>query len=167
MFLTYYLLMVAKGAAKGDCTMEATVNRVASYVSNDQVRIRVTFNEEFDGITRNNAGEYVETKVNYVDFVPKYLIGVVIANIPGTDLMYARCKDEERQFGSMELQAVLRNAKMELTRTKFTAGEEYHTADGEVLQHSYDGYNTVIDDIEVSKEVASKLDKLMDKVFGL
>lgn len=157
--------MVAKGAAKGDCTMKATVNRVASYVSNDQVRIRVTFNEEFDGI-RNNAGEYVETKVNYVDFVPKYLIGVVIANIPGTDLMYARCRDEERQFGSMELQAILRNAQMELTRTKFTAGEEY-TADGEVLQHSYDGYNTIIDNIEVSKEVASKLDKLMDKVFGL
>lgn len=70
-------------------------------------------------------------------------------------------------FGAAELQAVLRNAKMQLERRHFSTGEEYVTADGEVCTHEHDGYSTSIVDIRVTERVQTKLDDMLDKMLEI
>lgn len=174
MLLTFYLLVVAKGAAKGGFIM-ATINVTSAAIrvwsNGDSIRYRLQTNEEFDGITKN-GDTYKESKVNYVDFVPKYLIAQVLSLVPGADIIYTKKKEQalrsnnEDGFGAAEIQALLRGAELTLERVKFEAGDEYVTSDGEVLQHTYAGYNTEITEIKVSDRVREKLDALFDSILG-
>lgn len=136
------------------------------------VRYRVTIDQEIDAIKRD-GDDYVEAKVNYIDFVPSVLIAQCINHIAGLDMMYTKKKETALRngngsgFGAAELQVVLTKAKLTIERAKFEAGDEYTTQDGETFTHDNAGYNTNITDIKVSERVQANLDKMMDNVFEL
>lgn len=152
-------------------TITVTSNAIRVWSNGDNIRYRLQTNEEFDGIVKN-GDTYQESKINYVDFVPRYLIAQVLSLIPGADLIYTKKKEQslrsnnEDGFGAAEIQALLRGAKLTLERVKFEAGDEYTTADGEIMQHTYAGYNTEIVDIQVSDRIREKLDDLFDSILG-
>lgn len=149
------------------------VKSIRVYSNGDSIRYRVTFDQSFDAIGRNEDGDYVDTQVDHIDFVPRHIIAQCLNIIEGLDLMYTKKKEQALRnegqggFGAAELQIVLRNAKITLVRTKFEAGSEYTDSDGNVQTHEYAGYNTNIKDIVVTERVQAKLDKLMDSVFEI
>lgn len=154
-------------------TIEAKVLNIRVYSNGDSIRYRVTFDQQFSAIVRNADGDYVESQVDYIDFIPRVLIAQCLSIIEGLDLMYTKKKEQglrndgQGGFGAAELQVVLRNAKITLERTKFTAGEEYADADGVAQTHEHDGYNTKVTDIKVTERIQAKLDALIDKMFDL
>lgn len=154
-------------------TINAKVQNIRVYSNGDSIRYRVQFDQPFDAIARNADNEYVETQVDYIDFVPRVLIAQCLSIIEGLDLMYTKKKEQglrndgQGGFGATELQVVLRGAKVTMERTKFEAGSEYADADGVVQTHEYAGYNTSITDVVVTPRVQAKLDALFDKAFGL
>lgn len=149
------------------------VKSIRVYSNSDSIRYRVTFDQSFDAIAKNEDGNYVDTQVDYVDFVPRHIIAQCLTIIEGLDLMYTKKKEQALRnewkggFGAAELQVVLRNAKITLVRTKFEAGSEYTDSDGDVQTHEYAGYDTNIKDIVVTERVQARLDKLMDSVFEI
>lgn len=166
--------MVVTGTAKGGFTMatiKVTTNAIRVWSNGDSIRYRLQTNERFDGIIKN-GDTYQESQINYVDFVPRYLIAQILTLIPGADIIYTKKKEQslrsnnEDGFGAAEIQALLRGATLTLERVKFEAGDEYTTTDGEVMQHTYAGYNTEIVDIQVSDRIREKLDDLFDSILG-
>lgn len=153
-------------------TITLTVANLKVWSNGDSIRYRLTFKESFDGIQKVND-EYIENNVNYIDFVPKYLIACVMEHIPGVDVLYTKRKEEglrngnTSSFGAAELQVILRGASIDVKRNKFAAGDEYTTSDGEVLQHENVGYNTEIVDIQVTDRVQDKLDAIADSVLAI
>ena len=153
-------------------TITLTVANVKVWSNGDSIRYRLTFKESFDGIQKVND-EYVETSVNYIDFVPNYLIACVQRDVSGVDVLYTKRKEEglrngnASRFGAAELQVILRGATIDVERNKFAAGDEYTTTDGEVLQHENSGYNTEIVDIQVTDKVQDKLDAIADSVLAI
>lgn len=153
-------------------TITLTVANVKVWSNGDSIRYRLTFKESFDGIQKINDA-YIEATINYVDFVPKYLIACVLEHIPGVDVLYTKRKEEALRndgisaFGAAELQVILRGATIDVKRNKFVAGDEYTTADGEVLQHENVGYNTEIVDIQVTDRIQDKLDVIADSVLAI
>lgn len=149
------------------------VKSIRVYSNGDSIRYRVTFDQSFDAIGRNEDGDYVDTQVDYIDFVPRHIIAQCLNIIEGLDLMYTKKKEQALRnegqggFGAAELQVVLRNAKITLERAKFEAGSEYTDNDGNVQTHEYAGYNTNIKDIVVSDRVQAKLDSLIDSMFEI
>lgn len=151
------------------------VKAVRVYNDNDSaLRYRLQLDEAIDAIVRDSVtGEYVDAKVDYIDFLPRVLIAQMLNHVVGLDLMYTKKKEEGLRngiasgFGAAELQAVLRNAVVTIERTKFEVGSEYTTSDGEVKTHEHAGYNTAITAVKVSELVQSKLDALLDKMFDL
>lgn len=137
------------------------------------VRYRATLDTEIDAIKRDENGDYIQAKVNYIDFVPRVLIAQCINLIPGLDIMYTKKKesglrnDNGNGFGAAELQVVLRGAKLKIERTKFEAGSEYTTTAGETETHENAGYKTNIDEITVTDKVQAKLDDIFDSVFDI
>lgn len=154
-------------------TVSAKVQNIRVYSNGDSIRYRVTFDNVFDAITRNTDGEYVESQVDYIDFIPRVLIAQCLSIIEGLDLMYTKKKEQglrndgQGGFGAAELQVVLRGAKITMERTKFEAGSEYTDADGVVQTHEHTGYNTSITDVVVTERIQIKLDALIDKMFDL
>lgn len=154
-------------------TISAKVQNIRVYSNGDSIRYRVTFDQSFNAIARNADGDYVETQVDYVDFVPRVLIAQCLNIIEGLDLMYTKKKEQglrnggDGGFGAAELQIVLRGAKVTMERTKFEVGDEYADADGVVKTHEHAGYNTAITDVVVTERVQSKLDTIIDKMFEL
>lgn len=155
-------------------TISAKVKSVKVNSDADNIRYVVTFDTPFDAIVRNReTEEYEQGTVDYISFVPSVLIAQCLEQIEGLDLMYTKKKenalrsDQPNGFGATELHVVLRNAKIELTRTKFLAGDEYTTRDGEVLTHEHDGYNTDIAKVTVTDKIQDKLDDLLDSIFDL
>ena len=172
--LIYYLLMVVTGTAKGGFTMatlNVTIIGLRVWSNGESIRYRLQTKEKFTAIIKQND-EYLESEVDYIDFVPSYLKACVIAHIPGADILATKKTEtalkngESNGFGAAELQVLLRNAQMVVERTKYAAGDEYVVND-EVLQHQHDGYNTEIIGIEASEKVATKLDALADAILGL
>lgn len=153
-------------------TITLTVANLKVWSNGDSIRYRLTFKESFDGIQKVND-EYVETTVNYIDFVPRYLIAIALEHIPGVDVLYTKRKEEALRsdgvsaFGAAELQVILRGATIDVERNKFAAGDEYTTSDGEVLQHENAGYNTEVLSITVTDRVQDKLDAIADSVLAL
>lgn len=154
-------------------TINAKVQNIRVYSNGDSIRYRVTFDQSFDGIARNDKNEYVETQIDYIDFVPRHLIAQCLSLVEGLDLMYIKKKeqglrnDSNGGFGAAELQVVLRGALISMERNKFEAGSEYVDSDGVVHTHEHDGYNTTITDIVVTERIQTKLDALIDSVFKL
>lgn len=154
-------------------TISARVQNVRVYSNGDSIRYRVTFDQMFDAITKNENDEYVEAKVDYIDFVPRVIIAQCLGIIDGLDILYTKKKEQGLRmdgtsgFGAAELQVVLKGAICSIERTKFEAGEEYTDADGVVQTHNYAGYNTSIVEIKVSERIQAKLDRLIDSVLGL
>lgn len=152
-------------------TINVTTNAIRVWSNGDSIRYRLQTNEEFDGIVKN-GDIYQEAKINYVDFVPSYIIARMLVLVPGADLIHTKKNEQalrnnsEDRFGAAEIQALLRGAKLTLERVKFEAGDEYTTTDGEVMQHTYAGYNTEIVDIQVSDRIREKLDDLFDSILG-
>ena len=149
------------------------VKSIRVYSNSDSIRYRVTFDQSFDAIAKNEDDNYVDTQVDYVDFAPRHIIAQCLNIIEGLDLMYTKKKEQALHnegkggFGAAELQVVLRNAKITLVRTKFEAGSEYTDSNGDVQTHEYAGYDTNIKDIVVTERVQARLDKLMDSVFEI
>lgn len=149
------------------------VKSIRVYSNSDSIRYRVTFDQSFDAIAKNEDGNYVDTQVDYVDFAPRHIIAQCLNIIEGLDLMYTKKKEQALRnegqggFGAAELQVVLRNAKITLVRTKFETGSEYTDSNGDVQTHEYAGYDTNIKDIVVTERVQARLDKLMDSVFEI
>lgn len=154
-------------------TINAKVQNIRVYSNGDNIRYRVTFDQSFTAIVRNADGEYVESQVDYIDFIPRVLIAQCLSVVEGLDLMYTKKKEQglrndgQGGFGAAELQVVLRGAKVTMERTKFEAGSEYADADGVVHTHEHAGYNTSITDVVVTERIQSKLDALIDKMFDL
>lgn len=154
-------------------TINAKVQNIRVYSNGDSIRYRITFDQSFDAIIRNADDEYVETQVDYIDFIPRVLIAQCLNIIEGLDLMYTKKKEQGLRndgnggFGAAELQVVLRGAKITMERNKFEAGSEYADADGVAQTHEHTGYNTTITDIVVTERIQSKLDTLIDKMFDL
>lgn len=154
-------------------TINVKVKNVRVYSNGDSIRYRVTFDQLFDAIARNADGEYAETLVDYIDFVPRVLIAQCLSIIEGLDLMYTKKKEQglrndgQSGFGAAELQIVLRGAKITMERNKFEAGSEYADADGVVQTHEHAGYNTSITNIQVTERIQAKFDALIDKMFDL
>lgn len=155
-------------------TIVAKVKSVKVNSDADNIRYTVQFDTMFDAITRNReTEEFEENKVDYIAFVPSVLIAQSLELVEGLDLMYTKKKetalrnDQSNGFGATELHVVLRNAKIEFTRTRFEQGDEYTTRDGEVFTHEYAGYNTDITKIVVTEKIQNKLDDLLDSIFEL
>lgn len=176
LMLTILLLLAAKTGEKPAirvmATVMTTIKNVLVYSNGDAIRYRVSFADAFDGISKNDDGEYAEAKVNYIDFVPRHIIALVLENVSGADLLYTEAKEralrngEQGGFGAAQLQVLLRGAKITLEREKFVAGDEYVANDGETCTHEHDGYNTSVTSIEVTERIQSKLDMLADKILG-
>lgn len=153
-------------------TINAKVESVRVYSNGDNIRYRIGFDTQFDAFVKKDD-DYVEGQVDYIDFVPRHIIAVVLNSVPGTDIIYAQAKeqglrnDNSSGFGAAQLSIILRDAKMVLEREKFEAGSEYTDADGVVCTHEHDGYNTEISSITVTDRVRDKLERLMDKMIGL
>lgn len=149
------------------------VKTIRVYSNSENIRYRVTFDRSFRGFTKTESNEYVETDVDYIDFVPRVFIAQCLSIVDGLDLIYTKKKenslrnDGASSFGAAELQVVLKDAKLVLERTKFEAGDEYTDADGVVHTHEYAGYSTAIKDIKVSEKIQSKIDQIIDKMLGL
>lgn len=149
------------------------VKSIRVYSNGDSIRYRVTFDQSFDAIGKNEDDDYVDTQVDYIDFVPRHIIAQCLNIIEGLDLMYTKKKEQALRnegqdgFGAAELQVILRNAKITLVRIKFEAGSEYTDSDGNVQTHEYSGYNTDIKDIVVTDRIQAKLDSLMDSMFEI
>lgn len=154
-------------------TVNAKVQNIRVYSNGDSIRYRVTFDQEFTAIVRNADGDYVESEVDYIDFVPRVLIAQCLSCVEGLDILYTKKKeqglrnDASSGFGAAELQVVLRGAKITLERTKFEAGSEYADADGVVQTHEHSGYQTTITNIVVSDKIQARLDALADSILGL
>ena len=153
-------------------TINAKVESVRVYSNGDNIRYRIGFDTQFDAFVKKDD-DYVEGQVDYIDFVPRHIIAVVLNNVPGTDIIYTQAKeaglrsDNGTGFGAAQLSVILRGAKITMEREKFEAGSEYADADGVVCTHEHAGYNTDITNIVVSERVQDKLDRLMDKMIGL
>ena len=151
------------------------VKSVQVYSNGDSsVRYRMKLDVSIPAIKKDyETEEYAPAEVDYIDFVPRVLIAQSINLIGGLDLMYTKKKEHSLKnenasgFGAAELQVILRNAKLEIKRTKFSAGDEYTTHDGQVLTHDYEGYNTDIVEIKVSDRVQDKLDDIADSMFNI
>lgn len=155
-------------------TIMATVNTSVKSIrlinAENGVYYRVEFNSEFDAIVLSN-GEYIDAKVNYINFTPKALVAQVLNSVPGADILYARrhefaVRNGTADFGIAEISAILRGANISLEREKFEAGSEYNVED-EVRTHEYAGYNTQISSIAVAPRVAAQMDKLMDSILSI
>lgn len=152
-------------------TINVTFNSIRVWSNGGTIIYRLQTNEEFDGIVKN-GDTYQEAKVNYVDFVSSFLVSQVLNLVPGVDMIYTKKKeqslrnDNESSFGAAEIQALLYDGKLTLERIKFNPGDEYTTADGEIMQHSFAGYHTEIVDIQVRDELRKKLNTLFDSVLG-
>lgn len=153
-------------------TISSKVKAIRVYSNGDSIRYRVQFEDAFDAIVKQDD-EYVDGSVDYIDFVPRVLIAQCLSLVEGLDLMYTKKKeqglrnDNASGFGAAELNVVLRGAKVQFERTRFVAGEEYETADGQTQVHEHDGYNTAITDIKVTERIQAKLDALIDSMFEL
>lgn len=153
---------------------DVKVKSIRVYQADDTVRYRVQLDKAIIGIQCDvMTNQYIETDVDYIDFVPRVLIAQCLEKIPGLDVVYTKKKEEGLRngnasgFGAAELQVVLRDAVMKLQRTKFVAGEEYTTANAEVKTHDHDGYNTAIADVVLSPRMQSVLDKVVENMFNL
>lgn len=153
--------------------INVVVKAVRVYSTGDNVRYRVQFNSPFQGYAKDMNGDYNLTEIDYIDFVPSVLIAQCLNIVEGLDILYTKKKEAGLRsngitgFGAAELQAVLRNAKMQLERRRFSTGEEYVTSDGEVRTHEHDGYSTSIIDIRVTERVQTKLDDMLDKMLEI
>lgn len=153
--------------------INVVVKAVRVYSTGDNVRYRVQFDSPFQGYAKDMNGDYNLTEINYIDFVPSVLIAQCLNIVEGLDILYTKKKEAGLRsngvtgFGAAELQAVLRNAKMQLEREHFSTGEEYVTADGEVRAHEHNGYSTSIVDIHVAERVQTKLDDMLDKMLEI
>lgn len=155
-------------------TITVGVKSVRVYSADDNIRYRVQFDTMIDAIVRDReTDEYVESQVDYIDFVPSVIIAQCLNIVDGLDLMYTKKKEQslrngsDNGFGATELQVVLGKAKMTLERTRFEAGDEYTDRDDTVQTHEYAGYNTNITAIKVSERIQVKLDALIDSIFDL
>lgn len=153
--------------------INVVVKAVRVYSTGDNVRYRVQFDSPFQGYAKDMNGNYNLTEIDYIDFVPSVLIAQCLNIVEGLDILYTKKKEAGLRsngvtgFGAAELQAVLRNAKMQLERRHFSAGEEYVTSDGEVRTHDHDGYSTSIVDIRVTERIQTKLDDMLDKMLEI
>lgn len=149
------------------------VKNIRVYSNGDSVRYRVTFDKSFRGFTKTENNEYIETEIDYIDFVPRVFIAQCLSIVDGLDLIYTKKKEQSLRndgagaFGAAELQVVLKDAKLVLERTKFEAGDEYVDSDGVVHTHEYAGYTTAIKSIKLSERMQSKIDQIIDKMLGL
>lgn len=154
-------------------TIEVKVLNVRVYSNGDSIHYRVTFDRTFDGFVRTADDKFVEGQVDYIDFVPRFLIAQCLNVIEGLDLMYNKKKEQglrndgQGGFGAAELQVVLRGAKLKIEREKFLAGSEYTDADGVVKTHEHDGYSKNILEITVTERIQAKLDAMIDRMFDL
>ena len=144
-------------------TLNLTFKNIRVYNDvNGDVRYRVTFNETFSAYTKADD-EYVKSEVSYIDFRPKVLIAQVLNCVDNLHIVYTKKQEAALRgnaasgFGAAELGAILTKAKLVVERNEFVAGEEYTSADGEILTHEHDGYNTSIVEIDVCDNVKNIL----------
>lgn len=150
------------------------VKSIRVYSVDDTVRYRVAIDTNIPGIQYDAVStNYVETEVDYIDFVPRVLIAQCLEKIPGLDVVYTKKKEEGLRngnasgFGAAELQAILRDAKVVLLRTRHEAGEEYTTSAGEIKTFDHVGYSTTVESVALSNRMQALLDKVVDNMFDL
>lgn len=148
------------------------IKSVRVYSQDDNLRYRVQLNNNIVGIAKNGiTGEYEETEIDYIDFVPRVLIAQCLERIQGLDTIYTKKKEESLRngnssgFGAAELQAVLRDANIVIARTKHEVGEEYVTSSGEVRVHEHSGYSTSVINIDISGKMQSIIDKAVESLL--
>ena len=155
-------------------TVKVTVKDVRAYAQNDVMRYRMSFVENIDAIVKNDNGDYVEGKANYIDFVPSVLLAQCMSCVDGLAYLYGRRKEQglrdgnDAGFTAADLTIIISGAKMELKRIKFVAGEEYANADGEIVgTHDHDGYSTEVVTVTLTEASQARMNRVIDKALGL
>lgn len=154
--------------------VKVTVTNVRAYANNDAIRYRVSFKEKIDAIVKNDAGEYVDSQVDYIDFVPSVLIAQCIQHIEGLAFIYGNSKEQglrngnDAGFTAAHLTLIVAGATFELERDKFAEGDEYADTNGDIIgTHGHAGYNTDIVSITLTEKAQSRVDKVLDKALGI
>lgn len=155
-------------------TIKVTVSNVRAYANNDTIRYRVSFKEKIDAIVKNDAGDYVEGQVDYIDFVPSVLIAQCINHIEGLAFIYGSNKEQglrngnDAGFTAAHLTLVIAGATFVLERDKFAEGDEYADANGVLIgTHDHAGYGTDIVGITLTEKAQARIDKVLDKALGI
>jgi hypothetical protein len=155
-------------------TINVTVTNVRAYANNDAIRYRVSFKEKIDAIVKNDAGEYVDGQVDYIDFVPSVLIAQCIQHIEGLAFIYGNSKEQglrngnDAGFTAAHLTLIVAGATFELERDKFAEGDEYADTNGDIIgTHGHAGYDTKIVGITLTEKAQARVDKVLDKALGI
>lgn len=151
-----------------------TVTNVRAYSNNDAIRYRVSFKEKIDAIVKNDTGDYIDGKVDYIDFVPSVLIAQCIQHIEGLAFIYGNSKEQglrngnDAGFTAAHLTLIVAGATFKLERDKFAEGDEYTDMNGDIVgTHGHAGYNTNIVGITLTEKAQSRVDKVLDKALGI
>lgn len=161
--------------------METIVAKVSSvrFVSftsaesgNTMYRYRVFFDTQFTALIEKD-NDYIESMVDYIDFVPKYLIAQCCDKIDGFSLFYTKRKENAARhlngndFGAAELHAILNGATISFNRIKRLKDSEYTDINGNVCILQHDKYDTDILSIEVSNKIKVIFDRMIDKLLEI
>ncbi len=163
----FYAVGKTKDKGIGESTdITVTVKYLKFYPEYNNYRINI--NERIDGF-RRVEGEYVESKVSYLNFKSEKLQEQCLKNIAELRFIYKKKQEQaimegrdiNINFDSNQLGLFLHGAKLEIERTKFISGDEYTTADGEIHIYEYSGYTTNIKSITITKKTRELLDRVL------
>lgn len=172
--------MAKKAGTKADTTAETNVElsvkfkSMRVYSNGDDIRYRVILDQAIAGIKRDReTDEYIETDVDYVDFLPRVIIAQVIDQAPIVGTLFNKKKEQglksgnNNGFGVAELSMLLEDATVVIERKRHEAGDEYTTSTGEIGTYEHVGYSTDIVGIKLTDDVNAMLKAFRNKLlFG-
>ena len=166
----------AKAVETTPATQEIAVkfNSMRVYSNGDDIRYRAVLDRPIAGIRVNReTGEYEETNVDYIDFVPRVIIAQVIEQDSIVGTLFNKKKEQGLRggnnagFGVAELSMLLDGATVTIERVRHNAGDEYETSDGGIGVYEHVGYSTQIVDIKFTDDVNAMLKQFRNKLlFG-
>jgi hypothetical protein len=135
------------------------------------MRFRIAINKPVAGLTLKD-GEFVESEVQHLDFVPEVL-AAQLNDVSAKLMLYVQYKrDRALQKGEtfrlspFTLTELLKDAEIEIERTRFDVGDEYQTSDGETHTHEHVGYNTRIASVKLAPRIEQRIDLLVESIWN-
>lgn len=167
--------MATKQNAEATATTNATNSQIiitrikdVSFVPESN-NYTIDFTNSFDAIVKN-GDKYENGQADYITFNSKYLKYLILNLVPDLAMIYEDAREKAEANGEIfvftaaKLKKYIQNARIKLVRTKFNKGDEYVDQNGEVHQHNNDGYNTVVEDIDLDVKGAKLLERDVDKI---
>lgn len=158
--------------------LTATITNVVIRATTNGTYYRLILDKTFPAYVVRNS-EFVETEVNYLDFLPTTLLAIVEVHVDNFDYLKSKIIDKANSIGQNPqyyelIRSILVGSTITVDRTPFAAGEEYVDENGETAVHERDGYRKQVNDIIITAEVAAIIAKAAPKatdylkdVFGL